>query len=54
MGGADKLMRKVVTEQLGPILQQAGISEDPFEFFVDIIKVSCCPLRDVFKNASSS
>jgi hypothetical protein len=37
--GGEKLMRKVVGQQLGPILELAGVTEDPYEFFVDMLKV---------------
>ena len=39
MGSSDKLMRKLANEQMGPILEQMGITEDPLDFFVDLLKV---------------
>ena len=40
MGSSKKLMQKLAEEQLGPILGSMGVSEDPLEFFVDLIKVA--------------
>ncbi|GAX80491.1 hypothetical protein CEUSTIGMA_g7929.t1 [Chlamydomonas eustigma] len=37
--GGEKMMRKVVGQQLGPILELAGVTEDPYAFFVDMLKV---------------
>ena len=39
VGSSDKLMRKLADEQMGPLLAQMGVSEDPFDFFIDLIKV---------------
>ena len=39
MGSSKKLMQKLAEEQLGPILQSMGVTEDPLEFFIDLLKV---------------
>ena len=39
VGSSDKLMRKLANEQMGPLLDQMGVSEEPFSFFIDLLKV---------------
>lgn len=39
MDGSDKLLRKLANEQMGPVLEAMGVTEDPFDFFVDLLKV---------------
>ncbi|KAG2483562.1 hypothetical protein HYH03_017569 [Edaphochlamys debaryana] len=39
-GDPGDLMRKVADEQLGPILSSMGISEDPLDFFVDLLRIA--------------
>ena len=40
MDGSDKLLRKLANEQMGPVLEAMGVTEDPFDFFVDLLKVT--------------
>jgi len=34
----DKVFRQIAESQLGPILEAAGSQEDPYEFFLDLVK----------------
>ncbi|GBF89280.1 hypothetical protein Rsub_02157 [Raphidocelis subcapitata] len=37
----DSLMRSIAESQLGPLLQSMGSSEEPFAFFIDLVKIAC-------------
>ncbi|KAI8466548.1 MAG: hypothetical protein J3K34DRAFT_433500 [Monoraphidium minutum] len=37
----DALMRRVAEAQLGPLLQSMGSSEEPYAFFIDLVKIAC-------------
>ncbi|EFJ52224.1 hypothetical protein VOLCADRAFT_120398 [Volvox carteri f. nagariensis] len=40
MGDTGGLMKKLADEQLGPLLQSLGVSEDPLTFFVDLLRLA--------------
>ncbi|KIY97207.1 hypothetical protein MNEG_10756 [Monoraphidium neglectum] len=38
----DSLMRQVAQAQLGPLLASVGSDEDPYSFFLDLVKIAAC------------
>ncbi|GLI59971.1 hypothetical protein VaNZ11_002029 [Volvox africanus] len=39
LGDTGDLMKKLADEQLGPVLQSLGVSEEPLAFFVDLLRL---------------